>query len=276
MMFLSLDRATPVLAGLGLLYLSACSPQPHAAAAGTPEFYWSAAGESWSAGAYGRTADHLEHLLEPGNAYATRAVPWYLVVTSGMARGYTELADRYDRGALINKAKAPALRREAAKYRTMAGKLSLRFAQVTERFRDIPVGYVPLAFAFPAGNPGEPPLFTRIGSGIELSAAEQEKAEAVALQRGVLMTVCLAAGAPNDIAKGREVLGAGKGTTRESFGKAVAESLTAESALFTRDKLDDPQKIEAFQKRAEMALAEGARIGSARIGLLVSDSAHKD
>lgn len=269
-MFVSLRNAAAVLSGLGLLTISACSSQPRATAGRTPEFYWSAAGETWSAGDYAKTADHLEHLIDSDNPYTARAIPWYLVTTSGMARGYSDLAERFAAGARINKANGAALRRESAKYRTVAGKMALRFAQDAERLKNIPLGKVQLAFAFPAGNPGEPPLFMKVGSGIEISPGERDQAETVAVQRGVLMTVCLAVGAANDIAKGREVLGHGStDTTREVFATAIADMLKSQSGLFGRDKLDEPEKVAAFQQRAEMALAEGARVGTARIGLLV-------
>jgi len=148
--------------------------------------------------------------------------------------------------------------------------MALRFAQDAERLRNIPLGKVQFAFPFPAGNPGEPPLFMKITSGIEISPEERDLAETVAVQRGVLMTVCLAAGAANDIAKGRQILGQGAtDTTREVFATAIADMLKSQSALFGRDKLDEPEKVAAFQQRAEMAMAEGARVGTARIGLLV-------
>src|SRR5689334_5698914 len=120
---MSLSREATVLASVGLLCLAGCSTQPRIATGRTPDFYWSAASESWAGRDYAQTADHLEHLLDPG-IYAARAIPWYLVITSGMARGYMELADRYDSGAHINKANALKFRREAAKNRTAAAKLA--------------------------------------------------------------------------------------------------------------------------------------------------------
>jgi len=190
-----------------------------------------------------------------------------------MARGYTELADRYTSGARFNKANALALRRTASQYRAAAGKLALRFAQDVDRVQRIPLGKVPLAFAMPKGSAAEPPLLTQIGSGVALTPADQEAAEAVAIQRGVLMTVCQAAGAPNDTARAREILShATPDVTRETFATALAQMLKTESALFARDKLDDPDKLVAFQKRADIVLTEGAKVGSARIGLLVSAS----
>jgi hypothetical protein len=272
----SLRICAAVFAGLGLASLSACSTAPSKSAnnnSRTPAFYWAAAGETYAAGNYAKTADHLEKVLESDNDYTARAIPWYLVVTSGMARGYTELADRYTTGARFNKTNALVLRRTATKYRAIAGKLALRFAQDVDRLQKIPLGKVPLAFGMPKGSAAEPPLLTRVGSGIALTPADQEAAEAVALQRGVLMTVCQVAGAPNDTAKAREILGhPSADVTREAFANAVAQLLKTESSLFARDKLDEPEKVAAFQKRAEIVLAEGAKVGSARIGLLVNAS----
>lgn len=270
----SLRIAAVLLAGLGLIGLTSCSAPPQKTAGERSlEFYWSAAAETYAAGDYAKTADHLGRLLEKDNRYTARAIPWYLVVTSGMARGYTELADRYTTGARFNRTNARALHQKASQYRTAAGRLALRFAQDVDRLPQIPLGKVPLAFALPKGSAAEPPLLTRIASGVEVAPAERDAAEAVAIQRGVLMTVCLAAGAPNDVAKARDILSQpSPDITREAFANAIAQLLKTESALFARDKLDDPQKLAAFQKRAEVVLAEGAKVGSARIGLLVNAS----
>ena len=267
-------RAAAVSTGLGLVCLAGCSSAPtQSANARTPAFYWSAAAETFSAGDYAKSADHLQRLVESDNEYTARAIPWYLVVNAGMARGYTELAERFTTGARFNKANALALNRTASQYRATAGRLALRFAQDVDRLQKVPLGKTPLAFPMPKGSAAEPPLLTKIGSGIAITPAEQTSAETVAIQRGVLMTVCQAAGAPNDTAKAREILSQpAPDVTRETFAKAIAEMLKTESKLFARDKLDDPDKLAAFQKRAELVLAEGAKVGSARIGLLVSAS----
>ncbi len=266
--------AAALSAGLALVSFTACSTAPtQSANARTPAFYWSAAAETFAAGNYAKTADHLQRLVESDSEYTARAIPWYLVVTSGMARGYTELADRYTTGARFNRVNALALNRTASQYRATAGRLALRFAQDVDRLQRIPLGKVPLAFPMPKGSAGEPPLLTRIGSGVAMTPADQEAAEAVALQRGVLMTVCQAAGAPNDIAKARDILGQPTpDVAREIFANALAQMLKTESSLFARDKLDDPAKLAAFQKRSEFVLAEGAKVGNARIGLLVNAS----
>jgi hypothetical protein len=248
--------------------LMSCST-PRSSTAGTPEFYWSAATETYAAGDYAKTADHLERLIGNTNAYTMRAIPWYLVVTSGMARGYMDLADRYSAGARINKADALAFRRQASNYRKVASGLALRFAQQEDLLQQIPLGKVALGFAFPKGNAAEPVLLSKIAAGMELPAADRDRAEELAVERGVLMAVCLAAGAENDVAKGREIVEGGA-VTRATFGEAVAQMLKLEAGLFSRDKLDEPEKAAIFTERSERARAEAAKVGSARIGLLVS------
>jgi hypothetical protein len=252
-------------AAMGLI---SCSSSKPSTAAGTADFYWSAAAETYAAGDYVKTADHLERLINNNNPYTARAIPWYLVVTSGMSRGYMDLADRYALGARINKADALQFRRKAQNYRKAASGLAMRFAQQVDQLQNIPLGQVPLGFAFPKGNAGEPALLSRIGAGMELTAGEQERAEAIAVERGVLMTACLAAGSDRDVAKARETFAAG--TTRAAFGEAVAKLLKSEAALYSRDKLDEPEKAAIFEERAERARVEAAKVGSARIGLLVS------
>lgn len=272
----SLVRIAAALTCVASMALISCSTPRPGAVVGTPEFYWAAAEKTYSAGDYAKTLDDLDQVAATANPYTTRAIAWRLVVTSGMVRGYTDLADRYTLGARINNARALSFRLRATKYQTMAGALALRFAQQTDAFSQVPLGDVPLAFALPRGNAAEPPLLARIGSGIDVSASEQEAAEAVAVERAVLLAVCAAAGAPNDIAKAREILSGGSArATRAAFGDALAQSLTTQALLFARDKLDDPEKAAIIQDRAGRVRVEAARLGSARIGYVVSDATAK-
>src|SRR5437667_4776325 len=139
-------RIAALLVALALIGLTACSSPTTTARVGTPEFYWYAAKETYAAGDYVKTANHLDHLIDNQNEYAARAVPWSLVLTSGMAAGYMELADAYVAGARVNKAKSLAFRRKATDFRTMASPLVLRFAQNVDKMNQVPEGGVQLAF----------------------------------------------------------------------------------------------------------------------------------
>ena len=259
-------RIAAVLAVIAVLGMTACSTSTSTAATSThADFYWSAAKETYALGDYAKTADHLERLIDDG-AYSTRALPWYLVLTSGMASGYIELADQYTAGARHNKGSAAAFHAKAAAYRTIASQWAMRFAQNSDKLRDVPLGSMTIGFALPKGSAAEPEQLAQIASGIELRATDAEMAETRTLQHSVLMAVCQAVGAPQDVAKAEEILARVPAMeSRSTFGNAIGEMLDAESYLYSRNKLDEPAKLAALHERAEMARKEGARAGSARI-----------
>jgi hypothetical protein len=217
-------------------------------------------------GDYAKTADNLEHLLDAPNQYTATAIPWYLVLTSGMAGGYMELADQYAAGAHMNKAKATAFRAKATDYRTIASQWAMRFAQNSDRLKDIPLGPLALGFTLPKGGAAEPPQLAQIAGGVELTPEDAETAEVLTLQQAVLMAACRGVGAPQNVAKALEILQRDRAEVpRATFGNAIADSLEAESALYARNRLDEPQKLAAMRSRAEIARKEAARIGGARI-----------
>jgi hypothetical protein len=253
-------RTAALIIALAMLGLAACSgPATTSARVGTPEFYWYAAKETYAAGDYVKTLDHLDHLIDNQNEYTARAVPWSLVLTSGVAAGYMELADAYVAGARVNKNNALALRRKATDYRTMASPLVLRFAETVDKMSKIPAGGVQLAFGLPKGSAATPALVTHIASGFQPTRADEEKAQVLNVQRNVLLAVCRAAGAPNDTARTEEILGhASALIPRATFEGTISEILNLESTLYSREKLDDPQKLQALQSRADL-LVSGAK-----------------
>ncbi|HTP30570.1 MAG TPA: hypothetical protein VMJ75_00255 [Candidatus Acidoferrales bacterium] len=253
-------RVAALMVALAMIGLTSCS-SPNTARVGTPEFYWYAAKETYAAGDYIKTADHLDHLIDNQNEYTARAVPWSLVLTSGMAAGYMELADAYTAGARVNRANALAFRRKAADYRTIASPLVLRFAQNVEKMARVGGGGVQLAFSLPKGTAAQSALIHQIAGGIPLTAGDEETAQSLTIQRNVLLAVCAASGAPNDTARTEEVLGhASALLPRATFENALSQMLNAESVLYARDKLDDPEKLDAIRKRAQYIASGAARL----------------
>jgi hypothetical protein len=254
-------RTAALLLALAMLGLAACSgPVTSSARVGTPEFYWYAAKETYAAGDYVKTANHLDHLIDGQNEYTARAVPWSLVLTSGMAAGYMELADSYVAGARVNKRNALAFHRKATDYRTMASPLVLRFAQNVEKMNKVPAGGVQLAFGLPKGAAAPSPLLANIAAGMQLNSTDEEQVQVLTVQRNVLLAVCRAAGAPNDAARTEEVLShASALIPRSAFESTISQILTLESALYAREKLDDPEKLEAVRRRAALMVSGGAR-----------------
>jgi len=248
----SLRVAAALAVGFLALTLSSCSG-PANARVGTPEFYWSAAMETYASGDYVKATDHLDHLMESNSEYTARAIPWSLVLTSGMAAGYMDLADAYASGARLNKTNALAFRRKAMEYRNMASPLASRFAQHVDKVASLPPGAVHLAFNLPKGTAAISPLVAKISGGIQLSAADQELAQAQAIERAVLLATCEAAGAPNDAARTSQVLSHAVALApRPTFIKAMVHMLDLEGALYSREKLDDPAKVAVFHQRADL------------------------
>jgi hypothetical protein len=256
-----------IAAPVALALLTSCSgPSASTGADGaSAEFFWSAAKETYAAGDYMKTLDDLDHLMETHSAYTARAVPWSLVLTGGLANGYMELADNYAAGARVNKAQALAFRRKANEYRTMANPLALRLAQNVEKMDQLPAGAVPVAFPMPKGSAAVPELLTRIGDGEPLSPLDTDRVQTLVLQRNVLLAVCEAVGSTNDMAKAEDVLTHISTASHTTFGKAVAQMLENESKLYSRNQLDEPEKLAILHQRAQTVLSGEAQAGGAML-----------
>ena len=180
---------------MGFLVLYSCSgpvpPQP-----GTPGFYFLAAKETFAAGDYMKTIEHLDNLLlKDTGEYAARALPWSLILTSGMAAGHMEAAGAYEKGAKLNKADLLAFRRQMDLNRSEAGRMVLQFADRFEAFNKLTLDSVPLAFGVPRGSAAEVPQLLKVTTGAALSAVDVETAEQRVVERNVILAACKAIGA---------------------------------------------------------------------------------
>ncbi|MFN7992610.1 MAG: hypothetical protein U0Q18_03370 [Bryobacteraceae bacterium] len=248
------NRRAAVLAILSAnLILFSCSTD-NAPKPGTPAFYWSAAKETYAAGDYQKTIEHLGNILNTQNEYVARAQPWMLVLTSGMAKGYMDLADAYDAGAHASRAQVTAFRKQVNGYRGNANRLALMFAETFGKF-DNKDEYIPLAFSYPTGSPTEVVLLTKVANGALPTPTEMDTAQKRAIERDVLLAVCRAAGAKEDPAKALDLLKTPDAkVARATFVHAMASSLYEQSQLYTRTKMDDPEKMKVFCGRAQDAL----------------------
>ena len=247
------QRSFSFLCGLAAaLVLASCSSGPAPPAMGTPPFYWQAAKETFAAGDYLKTNDHLEQLSKGENEFTARAQPWRMVLTSGMAKGYMDLADSYEFGSRANKTNPTPFRKQTSEYRTRASQAALAFAETFERFeKSNKDATITLAFAFPTGSAGQPPQLKRVGEGILIQPAEAEDAQAKMLQRGVLLATCQAVGAPGDVAKAQELFKSGEvKVPRDTFILAMASTLYDQALLFGPTKIDQPQRMKFFCEHA--------------------------
>jgi hypothetical protein len=239
----------------GFLVLYSCSgpvpPQP-----GTPGFSFLAAKETFAAGDYMKTIEHLDDvLLKDTGEYAARALPWSLILTSGMAAGHMEMADAYEKGSKLNKADPLPFRRQIDLNRGAAGRLVLQFADHFLAFNKLTMDSVPLAFGVPKGSAAEFPQLLKITTGIVPSTADVETAEQRAIERNVILAASKAVGASEDTAKAAQLLAVPDAkVSRATFELAMANSLFAMAHLYAPDKLYDPEKQGILYQRAQDAL----------------------
>jgi hypothetical protein len=239
--------AFATLWALSLLF--ACGPA--GPREGTPAFFWVAAKEAFVAGDYTRTTDNLDRILESDNEYTARAMPWSLLVTSGLASGYMDLADQYQAGAKANKEAPVGLYRQLSNYQSFANHLTLAFADSFAKFDKSKDDSVTLDFPFPSGSAAAVPELALVAEGNLLPAATADAAEKHALARGILLATIRAAGAPEDAAKAEQILKSSGGKVpRATFSLAMARTLFEESQLYSRQKLYDFEKMTILCQRA--------------------------
>ncbi|MBI1789043.1 MAG: hypothetical protein HYR60_16045 [Acidobacteria bacterium] len=239
--FLGLTLVLPVF------FLLSCSNEPAPPKPGTPPFYWAAARENFSKGDFLKASEHLERLTKSENEFAARARPWQLVVLSGLAAGYLEIADQFELGSQNNKTNPSPLRKQMGNYRSMASRQALQFAEAFQQFQKAATeAEVTLDFSSPTGSSRLDPKLTTVSTGVMIPMGDLETAQLATLQRGVLLAACRAVGAPNDTARLADVLKSPPAKLpRDTFVLAMAQALYDISAVYSRKKLDqaDQQKM---------------------------------
>jgi hypothetical protein len=242
-----------VVAALSSL-LFACAPA--GPEQGTPAFSWAAAKQTYAAGDYTKTTDNLDQILESDNEYTARALPWSLLITSGMVSGYMDMADQYEAGAKAAKDAPGGFYKLVSNYRTFANRLTLHFADTFAKFDKSKDDSVMLDFPLPPGTTGAVPQLVQVAHGNLLPAATTDSVERASLQRGILLATLRAAGAPGDTAKGEEILKANGGKVpRTVFAMAMAKTLFEEAQLYSRQKMNDSEKMTILCQRALAVLS---------------------
>jgi hypothetical protein len=249
-------RAVTLAASLSaILILISCSTAPPGPQPGSPEYLWAAARETAAAGDYLKTTLHLDKLASGQSEYAPKAEAWLLVLTAGMAKGYSDLADSFEAGAKMNREQPLTFRNQAANYQRTAGRMSVQYAEAFQRFAKSKTDPVPLAFGLPKGSSEVPPHLLRVEKGMMPTPGDIEAAQTAAINRGILLTASRAAGAGDDAAKAGALLKDPNFTVpRATFMLAMANALYDDANLYTRKKLSDPSKLKMFTGLATEAL----------------------
>jgi len=243
-------------AAAALLLTWSCSSGPSGPEKGTPGFYWNAAKETFATGDYTKTLDNLDNLMKKDNEYRAQAYPWYLVLATGMAHGYMELADRFETGVKANKTDPTAFRRQVSDYRRSARELTMGFVEAFDGFQKASSdAEVTLAFPYPSGSPSEPTTIARVASGILPPDTEIETAQNAELKRTVLLATAQATGSGDDTTKAQALFKTSPvKVPRSTFMQAMATALYDHAMLFDKKKMDEPNRMELMLTRASAAL----------------------
>jgi len=240
-----------------VLFLNGCSSGPSAPQPGTPAFYWGAAGETWRAGDYLKTLDDLSHLTADQNEFTVKARPWEILVASGIARGYVDLADAAETAMKKSPARAIPIRRQMTAWRGSANGTALELADTFQKFAiTSKETSVSLEFSWPpVGNAASPTQLDRFESGAPLSDADIEGLETAMLQRAVMLAAARITGSGEDTAKAQEVFRQPRpAVPAETFLVNLGQAFYDLSALYGPRKLDTPHRHDMMITLATMAL----------------------
>jgi hypothetical protein len=242
---------------------TSCSSGPASLQAGTPAFYWADANAAYKAGDFPKTAENLQRIVALESEFNTRARVWDFVISGGLAQGYSEFADAYEAGVLMNRANPTPFRKQVREMRSLAVTYAV---QMTEDIHQFMVQnkdpQVRLAFAYPAGSTQSPPTLKRIAGGIVVQDAEREQTLQTMLRRGVLLSLCCVVGYTGDSAKTAEVMKTTEvKVPRETFLLGAACALEEHSALFGPTKLDQPNRSNVMLQEALEALQQLPKSG---------------
>ncbi len=233
------------VSGALLLTASCGSKGPEPPKPGTPPFIWAIAQDSLKAGDLIKANESLEQLVRGKSEFAVRAAPLKLVVGAGMARGYMELADKFDTGAKANRNNPTPFRKQTGLLRTQARAIAMQTLESVHQYLT-PSKDEKITFAspFPAGSTEEVAALKKVTSGLVLQDSEIDKLTKETLQRHVILVLSRAAGFPKDVEKAKALFtGPETQLPREKFVLAIATSLNEISDLFTSKQLDEPDRL---------------------------------
>jgi hypothetical protein len=238
------------------LFTICCSTGPAPPKPGTPAFYWSAAKTAYAAGDYQKTSDNLQSIARTENEYTSRALAWNLVLMSGMVNGNMRIADNFEYGVKANRANPTPFRRGLTSYRTYAAQMAPQFVEAFMAFVKLNKDpKITLDFGFPAGNANPPADLDKVAKGELLADEAMQNASRLTLASAVVQAACAAVGAPEDVAKAQAVFATQPvQVPRETFLLAMANALFEQSQLYSREKLDQPPRMQVFIGQAENTL----------------------
>lgn len=252
-------RASFLLPAAAAALLTGCGGPsgPPPVKPGTPPFFWAAAKSNYAKGNFNEVSRQLSNLTNKESEFQTRAMVWQMVINTGLARGDMEFADILDESANASRDRKLDFRRLVTTTRTGAHQAVTRVLEIAHQFPEkVKDEEITLPFGYPDVASGMPIDVARFKKGILPTTAEFEKTRDLMQQRGVLMAVIRAAGAGEDLAKGKELLASGElKVKRAAFLQNLASELFALTDLYAPKKMDQAGRIKLLCTEATEALA---------------------
>ena len=118
----------------GILATTSCSSGPEPPKPGSPAFLWNAAKATYRSGDFVKTSETLQQLTRSDSEFASRARPWSIVISAGLAQGYAETAEAYEAGARANRANPTPFRKEVNQLRSRGSAAAVEFAETVHAF----------------------------------------------------------------------------------------------------------------------------------------------
>lgn len=245
----------PAAVGL-IVFASGCSSGPTPPQPGTPEFMWSAAKTTYAAGDFSKANDNLSQLAKGTSDYAARSRPLTIVLTSGIAKAYAELADNFETGAQANRNNPTPFRRQVNIFRSQASAAAMQTAEAVHEFvKSNPPDRITIELGYPSGSAAPPVSLQRVAKGMMLPDAEIETLQKEMVQRGVLLATTRAVGAGEDTAKALEIFKAGNvAVAKPTFLLESAKVMYDLADLYSPKKLDQPNRLNLLTGEIDEAL----------------------
>ncbi len=242
-----------ITTALAVLLTTSCGSNTQKAEAppkpGTLAYDWYAANENWKKGDYPKTMEYLSRLSVAQSEYRERSQVWLMLVAGGVAQGYTELADEYEKSARSN----PVFRRQMQELRNAANVAAMQFAgAIHDTVGKDKDAKLTLDFGFPTGSTELPMQFAKVTKGLSMQDADHQVLRQKMAERGVVKFAAALAGSPDDLAKAQQQLAS---APKDVVLTAAAKSLITTAELYGQRKLDVPQRGNALVREAIQAIS---------------------
>ena len=200
----------PALAAAGMLLLASCGGDgPPPIRTGTPAYYFQTAKEAYGKGDFAKATEWLDKINKANkNEFSGRAWVFRLLLETGSAAAYRDLAEYYEYGRRSNKDNPTPFIKKVTEYRGIATRMTLPLGELYASYETSgPEAETVIDFPFPStGTTTRPPQLTKISQGIAPTEDEARAALKGSLDRGIVLAICNLVGAKEDAAKGRAAL----------------------------------------------------------------------